>query len=302
MQEEERYSASNETIVKPGAIQKPASSLPLPPPNREAEPSPHLKLAAQNLSLRTSGDGISLQDLPAGSMAEGSEDGGPARRPGPASKTPSSMSGETRQSSVELSAKQIHEESPLLSQDGDGDEEQEGLISDDRDQIFRDHAHDDYNETKGLWYMVLLTISIGGLQLAWSVELSNGTPFLLSLGLSKSLMALVWIAGPLSGALVQPYVGMLSDNCRSPWGKRTPFMVIGTVATIIALLALAWVREIVGGFLGLFGADRESQGVKVSIIVVAVLFVYVLDFAINTGMYWSVLGSPQLTFRSTGWN
>jgi solute carrier family 45, member 1/2/4 len=184
--------------------------------------------------------------------------------------------------SAEGTSKPIHEESPLLS--ASGDEEDDDLIVDNGglDDVHEDD-HDDYHDTKSLWYMILLTISIGGLQLAWAVELSNGTPYLLSLGLSKSLMALVWIAGPLSGALVQPYVGILSDNCRSPWGKRTPFMIAGSAATIISLLALAWAREIVGGFLSIFGVDRASQGVKVSIIVFAVLWVYILDFSINTG-------------------
>lgn len=142
---------------------------------------------------------------------------------------------------------------------------------------------DEHQKTKSIWYLILLTISIGGLQIAWSVEMSNGSPYLLSLGISKSLMALVWIAGPLSGTLVQPYVGMLSDNCRIPWGKRKPFMIGGTVATVISLMSLAWTREIVGGLLGLFGASPDSDGVKVTTIVVAVLWVYVLDFAINTG-------------------
>lgn len=185
-----------------------------------------------------------------------------------------------RNASLDGVSKPVHEQSPLLSPTRTGREEEEGLIED--RQALEDDPEDSFQETKNLWYMILLTISIGGLQLAWAVELSNGTPYLLSLGLSKSLMALVWIAGPLSGALVQPYVGMLSDRCRSPWGKRTPFMVAGSVATVVSLLALAWVREIVGGFLGIFGADRESQGVKVTIIIVAVLFVYLLDFAINT--------------------
>ncbi len=61
-------------------------------------------------------------------------------------------------------------------------------------------------------------------------------------------------------------------------------MAAGSAATIVSLLALAWAREIVGGFLELFGADRASEGVKVSIIVFAVVWVYILDFAINTGM------------------
>jgi solute carrier family 45, member 1/2/4 len=200
-------------------------------------------------------------------------------------KTSPAMNGEAPRT-PEGNPKPVHEESPLLS--ASDDEEGDDLIVDDGGL---EDDHDDYHDTKSIWYMLLLTISIGGLQLAWAVELSAGTPYLLSLGLSKSLMALVWIAGPLSGALVQPYVGILSDNCRSPWGKRTPFMIAGSAATILSLVALAWAREIVGGFLSIFGADRASEGVKVSIIVFAVLWVYILDFSINTGMYFGKFGS-----------
>lgn len=168
----------------------------------------------------------------------------------------------------------LNERSPLLASDGSND----GGITD-GNMEFED---DDSQKTKSIWYLILLTISIGGLQIAWSVELSNGSPYLLSLGLSKSLMALVWIAGPLTGTLVQPYVGMLSDSCRMPWGKRKPFMVGGAAATIVSLLFLAWAKEIVGGILHLFGAEPGSSGVQVTIIVMAVIGIYVLDFAINT--------------------
>jgi solute carrier family 45 protein 1/2/4 len=175
----------------------------------------------------------------------------------------------------------LDEQSPLLSPSSDsGSGEDDGLM--DRQPVAG--SDDEHQRTKSIWYLILLTISIGGLQIAWSVEMSNGSPYLLSLGLSKSLMALVWIAGPLSGTLVQPYVGMLSDNCRLRWGKRKPFMVGGTVATIASLMILAWTKEIVSGFLGLFGADPNSNFVVYSVIVTAVLWVYVLDFAINTGM------------------
>ncbi|CAK7217632.1 hypothetical protein SCUCBS95973_003220 [Sporothrix curviconia] len=145
------------------------------------------------------------------------------------------------------------------------------------------HGEDEFQRTKSIWYMTLLTVSLAGLQIAWSVELSNGSPYLLSLGLSKSLMALVWIAGPLSGTLVQPYVGMLSDNCRVPWGKRKPFMLGGAAATMVSLLCLAWVKEMVALPLhAVFGVDPASEGVRVAVIVAAVLWVYLLDFAINT--------------------
>ncbi|KAF2004389.1 hypothetical protein P154DRAFT_519261 [Amniculicola lignicola CBS 123094] len=136
-------------------------------------------------------------------------------------------------------------------------------------------------ETKSTLYLFLLTLGGLGLQIAWSVETSYGSPYLLSLGISKSMLALVWIAGPLSGVLVQPYVGMKSDNCRVRWGKRRPFIVGGAFATIVSLMILAWAREIIEAFLGIFGAQKDSQFVLYSIMCFAVLFVYVLDFAIN---------------------
>lgn len=58
-------------------------------------------------------------------------------------------------------------------------------------------------------------------------------------------------------------------------------MVGGALATVVSLLALAWAREWVGGFFMLFGADKTSPLVTNSILVVAVLLIYVLDFAIN---------------------
>ncbi|KAI1085824.1 major facilitator superfamily domain-containing protein [Whalleya microplaca] len=175
-----------------------------------------------------------------------------------------------------LEPDRINEHSPLLSPVGG---ESDTLIGDGHT---KSTEHDDFQSTKSIWYLLLLTMSLGGLQVAWAVELSNGTPYLLSLGLSKSLMALVWVAGPLTGTLVQPYVGMLSDNCRVSWGRRKPFMLGGAAATSLSYMFLAWIREIVGGFLGLFGAERDSHGVKVTIIVVAVIWIYVLDVAVNT--------------------
>ncbi|KAK2592882.1 hypothetical protein QQS21_009414 [Conoideocrella luteorostrata] len=171
---------------------------------------------------------------------------------------------------------EINERSPLLSSNDSNTDYVAAR------QNFAPGDVDRSQKTKGLWHMIMLTIGIAGLQIAWSVELSNGSPYLLSLGLSKSLMALVWIAGPLTGTLVVPYVGIVSDNCRSRWGKRRPFMVGGTIATVIGLLFLAWTREIVDGILGIFGADPESEGVRIVVIIAAVVGIYVLDIAINT--------------------
>ncbi|KAJ5759998.1 hypothetical protein N7520_007154 [Penicillium odoratum] len=164
----------------------------------------------------------------------------------------------------------VHERSPLMPGQQEAELEAEGA-----DSVARE-------ESKSSWYLLLLTISIGGLQVVWSVELGSGSPFLLSLGMSKALLACVWIAGPLTGTLVQPYIGIRSDNCRISWGKRKPFMVFGGVATILSLLLLAWVKDLVGGLLSVFGVDPASNGTKITIMIVATLMMFCLDFAINT--------------------
>jgi hypothetical protein len=112
------------------------------------------------------------------------------------------------------------------------------------------------------------------------------------------MLALVWIAGPLSGVLVQPYVGLKSDNCRLRWGKRRPFIVGGAAATIVSLMVLSWAKELMGGFLGLFGGDPESDGVKTCIMLFAVLFVYVLDFAINVSKCLILFRSRRISFTT----
>ncbi|KAA1129393.1 hypothetical protein PGTUg99_031866 [Puccinia graminis f. sp. tritici] len=47
--------------------------------------------------------------------------------------------------------------------------------------------------------MSFLTVSSFGTQFLWSTEMSQASPYLLSLGISKSQVALVLMAGPLSG-------------------------------------------------------------------------------------------------------
>jgi hypothetical protein len=138
-------------------------------------------------------------------------------------------------------------------------------------------------ESKSSLYLILLTFCIGGLQIVWSVELSNGSPYLLSLGMSKALLAFVWLAGPLTGVLVQPYVGIKSDRCRVSWGKRKPFMVAGTLGTVAASMILAYARDIVRVF-GRYEVDAPYvDGYKAGTIILATVMMWCLDFAINTG-------------------
>lgn len=112
--------------------------------------------------------------------------------------------------------------------------------------------------------LFLLTLSLIGLQFCWGTEQTYATPYLLRLGLSKGKMSLVWIAGPLSGLIMQPIIGMISDKSNSKYGRRRPFMVGGTVAVAVSLIILGWAEDIVGAFVsdgervGFFGAVKEG--------------------------------------------
>ncbi|WEW59948.1 hypothetical protein PRK78_005430 [Emydomyces testavorans] len=105
------------------------------------------------------------------------------------------------------------------------------------------------------------------------------TPYLLQLGLTKSRTSLVWIAGPLSGLIMQPLVGGIADRSTSKWGRRRPFMIVGSLVVGLCLFVLGWTTEIVS----LFITDLELR--KSVTIAVAVLSIYALDFAINVGAF-----------------
>ncbi|KAE8407272.1 MFS/sugar transport protein-domain-containing protein, partial [Aspergillus pseudonomiae] len=101
------------------------------------------------------------------------------------------------------------------------------------------------------------------------------TPYLLQLGLTKSRTSLVWIAGPLSGLIIQPLIGVIADRSRSKWGRRRPFMIVGSLIVAMCLLVLGWTSEIVGLFV------KEAEKANRVTIALAVLSIYAVDFAIN---------------------
>ncbi|KAJ7604826.1 major facilitator superfamily domain-containing protein [Mycena polygramma] len=121
-----------------------------------------------------------------------------------------------------------------------------------------------------------LTIGLLGVQILWSVEMSYAPPYLLSLGLSKPSMAIVFLAGPLSGFFVQPLIGVLADNSTSRWGRRRPYMLAGCLICSASMLLLGYTREIAAVFTG-----KENASNNALTIWLAVVAIYLVDFSIN---------------------
>ncbi|KAI0301333.1 hypothetical protein BC826DRAFT_1090061 [Russula brevipes] len=121
-----------------------------------------------------------------------------------------------------------------------------------------------------------VTIGFVGVQVMWSIEMAYASPYLLSLGLSKSLMALVFIAGPLSGLIVQPLIGVMADNSKSRFGRRRPFIVIGVALCSMAVILLGFTRNF-ASIITTWGSPANN----VLTIWLAVISIYCIDFSIN---------------------
>lgn len=124
--------------------------------------------------------------------------------------------------------------------------------------------------------MPLLTIGMFGLQIIWSVEMSYASPYLVSLGLSRSLMSIVFLAGPFSGLIVQPLIGVFSDHTHSRFGRRRPYIFLGILVAFFAMYLFGFTRN----FADIFARSGTTLHNTLTIIL-AVFSIYLIDFSIN---------------------
>ncbi|XP_021284968.1 sucrose transport protein SUC4 [Herrania umbratica] len=113
-----------------------------------------------------------------------------------------------------------------------------------------------------------------GIQFGWALQLSLLTPYVQELGIPHAWASIIWLCGPLSGLLVQPLVGHMSDRCTSRFGRRRPFIVAGAVSIITAVLIIGHSADI-GWLFGDTGSYRPRA------IAVFVFGFWILDVANN---------------------
>ncbi|OWM70738.1 sucrose transport protein SUC4 [Punica granatum] len=95
----------------------------------------------------------------------------------------------------------------------------------------------------------------GGIQFGWALQLSLLTPYVQELGIPHAWASVIWLCGPLSGLLVQPLVGHMSDRCTSRFGRRRPFIVAGALCIAVAVLIIGHSADI-GWLFGDRGTTR----------------------------------------------
>jgi maltose/moltooligosaccharide transporter len=87
------------------------------------------------------------------------------------------------------------------------------------------------------WQILSMNVGFFGIQYSFGLQQSAVNPIYDFLGASPDEIPLLNLAGPVTGLLVQPLIGALSDKTWHPkWGRRKPFFLIGALLCSVALL------------------------------------------------------------------
>jgi maltose/moltooligosaccharide transporter len=89
------------------------------------------------------------------------------------------------------------------------------------------------------WQLWNMSFGFFGIQFGFALQNANTSRIFSTLGANPDDLALFWLAAPITGLLVQPVIGYLSDHTWHPrWGRRRPFFFIGAVLAAIALFLM----------------------------------------------------------------
>ncbi len=107
----------------------------------------------------------------------------------------------------------------------------------------------------------IINMSVGffGIQFGWDLQRANMGRIYENLGANPDEVPILFLAAPLTGLIVQPIIGYLSDRTWHPrWGRRRPYFMIGAILSSIALVfmphsgtlfmaaGLLWVLDVFG--------------------------------------------------------
>ena len=88
--------------------------------------------------------------------------------------------------------------------------------------------------------IIEMNIGFFGLQFSFGLQQANMGPIYGFLGAEESTMPLLWLAGPMTGLIVQPIIGAMSDRTSSRLGRRTPYFLIGAIICSISLFLMPY--------------------------------------------------------------
>jgi maltose/moltooligosaccharide transporter len=85
------------------------------------------------------------------------------------------------------------------------------------------------------WQIWNMSFGFLGIQFGWGLQQANMSPIYRYLHAEESNLPYLWLAGPITGLLVQPIIGSMSDRTWTRLGRRRPYFLVGAVIASVTL-------------------------------------------------------------------
>lgn len=92
--------------------------------------------------------------------------------------------------------------------------------------------------TLSFWQIWNMSFGFLGIQFGFALQNANVSRIFQTLGANIDDIPILWIAAPVTGLIVQPIIGHMSDNTWGKLGRRRPFFLIGAILASIALIVM----------------------------------------------------------------
>ncbi len=90
----------------------------------------------------------------------------------------------------------------------------------------------------GFWQIWNMSFGFLGIQFGWGLQMANMSAIYEYLGASADQIPILWLAAPLTGLIVQPIIGHMSDHTWNRLGRRRPFFLTGAILSSLALILM----------------------------------------------------------------
>jgi maltose/moltooligosaccharide transporter len=88
------------------------------------------------------------------------------------------------------------------------------------------------------WQIWNMSFGFLGIQFGWGLQLANMSPIYKYLHAEESSLPYLWLAGPITGLIIQPIIGSMSDRTWNRLGRRRPYFLVGAILASTALFVM----------------------------------------------------------------
>src|SRR5437763_6398204 len=85
------------------------------------------------------------------------------------------------------------------------------------------------------WQIWNMSFGFLGIQFGWGLQLANMSGIYTYLGAKPEQVPILWLAGPVTGLLIQPIIGSMSDRTWNRLGRRRPYFLTGAILASVSL-------------------------------------------------------------------